>query len=268
MLELLTLTYMLAVAGGVLVGAISLPLVLSRSTLFALTMTHSVLGGAILGIYLNAVFNLGVPVPMVATLTALTLSILAAELSERIFSEDVAIALTVTIATTITIIFSYLTIQVSSTGLSEAWLYVAGTSAIATVGDLTKMMTAAIIVAPLIHLISRELKYIAFDRDGATAMGLNVRVYRYLFFSLSALATSTLASTLGVLATHVLLAVPGAVAIRFGKKGSLTVSYAAAVILALTGYLTAQLLEIPPSGGIGLVSGAVILGLVIRHERR
>ena len=60
------------------------------------------------------------------------------------------------------------------------------------------MATAAIIVAPLIHLISRELKYIAFDRDGATAMGLNVRVYRYLFFSLSALATATLSSTLGV----------------------------------------------------------------------
>ncbi|MDW8021354.1 MAG: iron chelate uptake ABC transporter family permease subunit [Nitrososphaerota archaeon] len=268
MLELLALTYVMAAAGGILVGAISLPLAFSRSTLFALTMTHSVLGGAILGIYLNSALGLGVPVPITATMASLILSVLAAELSEKIFSEDVAIALTVAISTTITIIFGYLTIQVSSTGLSEVWFYVAGTSAIATVGDLIKMATAAIIVAPLMHLISRELKYISFDKDGAAAMGLNVRVYRYLFFSLTAFATSTLASTLGVLATHVLLAVPGAVAMRFGKRGSLTASYTIAVALALIGYFTAQLLEIPPSGGIGLISGLVIMGLILGHERR
>ena len=267
MLELLLLTYMLAAAGGVVVGAISLPLILSRSTLFALTMTHSVLGGAILGIYLNTALNLGIPVPIIATLTALLLSILAAELSEKIFSEDVAIALTVTIATTITIIFSYLTIQISSTGLSEAWLYVAGTSAIATMDDFQRMLSAAIIIAPLMHLISRELKYIAFDRDGAIAMGLNVRVYRYLFFSLSALATSTLASTLGVLATHVLLAVPGALSMRVSRKSPYIVSYASAVLLALSGYFLAQLIGIPPSGGIGIISALIILGMVAKHGR-
>ena len=268
MLELVALTYVLAAAGGVLVGAISLPLIMSRSTLFALTMTHSVLGGAILGIYLNSVLGLGLPIPIVATLMALTLSIVAAELSEKIFAEDVAIALSVTIATTITIIFSYLTIQVSSTGLSEAWLYVAGTSVIATIDDLQRMATAVIIVAPLMHLISRELKYIAFDRDSAVALGLNTRLYRYIFFSLSALATSALASTLGVLAAHVLLAVPGAIAMRFGKKTSSMISYIAAVALALSGYFIAHLLGIPPSGGIGIVSGAAILALVLSHERR
>lgn len=267
MLELLTLSYLLALAAGLLVGAISLPLAFSRSTLFALTMTHSVLGGAVLGIYLNSVLGLAMPVPITATLTALALSILAAELSGRIFSEDVAIALSVTIATTITIIFSYLTIQTSSMGLAQAWLYVAGTSAVATLSDLAKMAAAVIIIAPLIHLVSRELKYIAFDRDGAAAMGLNVRVYRYLFFCLAALATSTLASTLGVLATHVLLAVPGAVAMKFGRRGSFAASYLVAIALASLGYFTAQLLGIPPSGGIGLLSGLVILGMIVKHER-
>ncbi len=266
MLELVFLAYLSAAAGGLIVGSISLPLILSRSTLFALTMTHSVLGGAILGIYLNAVFGLGIPVPAVATLTALLLSILAAELSEKIFSEDVAVALTVTIATTITIIFSYLTIQVSSTGLSEAWLYVAGTSAIATADDLQRMAAAVVIIAPLMHLISRELKYIAFDKDGAVAMGLNVRAYRYLFFSLSALATATLSSTLGVLATHVLLAVPGALAMRFSRKTAYPVSYVSAVVLALSGYSVAQFLGIPPSGGIGILSAVIIFGLVVKHE--
>jgi len=267
MLELRLLAYAIATAAGVVVGAISLPLTISRSTLFALTMTHSVLGGAILGVYLNAALNLGIPVPITATLTSILLSILAAEFSERIFSEDVATALAVAIATTITIIFSYLTIQLSSTGISQAWLYIAGTSAIATIDDLLRMISAAIVVVPLVHLISRELKYIAFDRDGAAAMGLSPRLYRYLFFSLSAFAASTLASTIGVLATHVMLAVPGALSARLGGRSPYAISYASAILIALSGYLLAQAMGIPPSGGIGIISALMIPGMVLKHGR-
>ncbi len=266
MLDLIVIIYLSAAANGLLVGAISLPLILSRSTLFALTMTHSVLGGAILGVYLNEVFGLGIPVPLVAFLIALALSITVAELSEKIFSEDVAIALVVAIATTITVIFSYLVIQVSSTGLSQAWLYVAGTSAVATLGDLQKSFSALVVVAPLMHLITREIKYIAFDKDGAVAMGLNVRAYRYLFFGLGALATAILASSIGILATHILLAVPGALTVRFARRRLYPLSYLSAIALALGGYLLAQVLRIPPSGGIGILSAIAIIGMVIKRE--
>jgi len=265
-LELILLAYFSAIASGLLVGSISLPLILSRSTLFALTMTHSVLGGAILGVYLNVVFNLGVPAPIIAFITALLLSILVAELSEKIFSEDVAIALVVAIATTITVIFSYLVVQVSSTGLAQAWLYVAGSSAVSTMEDLQKILSALVVVAPLMHLITRELKYIAFDMDGAIAMGLNVRVYRYLFFGLSALATAILASSIGILATHILLAVPGALAIKLTRRMPYLVSYLSAIGLSLGGYAIAQLLNIPPSGGIGILSAITIIGMVVKRE--
>lgn len=267
MIDLIALIYLSAVANGLLVGAISLPLILSRSTLFALTMTHSVLGGAILGVYLDEVFGLGIPVPAVAFLVALALAILVAELSEKIFSEDVAIALVIAIATTITVIFSYLMIQVSSTGVSQAWLYVAGTSAIATIGDLQKIFSTLVVVAPLMHLISREIKYISFDRDGAVAMGLNVRAYRYLFFGLGALATSILASSIGILATHILLAVPGALTVRLARRRLYPLSYLSAVGLALGGYLLGQVLGIPPSGGIGILSAVAIVGMVVKRER-
>ena len=267
MIDLLILIYLSAAAGGLLVGSISLPLILSRGTLFALTMTHSVLGGAILGVYLNAVLGLGIPIPVTAFLTALILSILVAELSGRVFSEDVAIALVVSIATTITVVFSYLVVQVSSTGLAQAWLYVAGSSAIATSEDLQKMLSALVIVAPLMHLITRELKYIAFDLDGAIAMGLNVRVYRYLFFGLSALATSILASSIGILATHILLAVPGALAVKLARRAPYLLSYLSAIGLTLGGFLISQLLRIPPSGGIGILSAFAILGMVVKREQ-
>lgn len=267
MIDLMVLIYLSAVVNGLLVGSISLPLILSRSSLFALTMTHSVLGGAILGVYLNEVFGLNIPVPAVAFLVALALAILVAELSERIFSEDVAIALMVAIATTITVVFSYLMIKISLTGASQAWLYVAGASAITTIRDLQRILSALVVVAPLMHLITREIKYIAFDRDGAVAMGLNVRAYRYLFFGLGSLATSILASSIGILATHILLAVPGALTIRLARRKLYPISYLSAVGLALGGYLLAQALRIPPSGGIGILSTMVIIGMVVKRER-
>ena len=202
MLNMILLTYGLAVLSGILIGSISMPMVTSRSIMFALTMLHSILGGAILGIYLNIVLGMSIPVPVTATLTAIGLSILAAELIERGFAEDVAIALSVSIATTITIVFSFLAAYLSSTAIAEAWLYIAGTSAIATIDDFSRILTASIIVIPLIHIISRELKYIAFDEDGAKALGLSVRFYRYLFYSLMAEAASLRSSILNFLIDH------------------------------------------------------------------
>jgi len=263
MLEILALTYALALLSGVLIGTISLPMVMSRSIMFALTMLHSILGGAMLGIYLNVAFGIGIPVPFTATLIALSLSILAAELIERGFSEDVATALSVTIATTITIVFSYLSAYISSTAIAEAWTYVAGTSAIATLDDFIKILIAVIIVIPLTHLISKELKYISFDEDGAKALGLNIRFYRYLFYGLTALAASILSSTIGILITHVILAVPGAAALRFSRKGALTYSYLFSMALMLGGYALARVINLPPSGGVGILSGAIILWMVL-----
>ncbi|RLG03536.1 MAG: hypothetical protein DRN60_01295, partial [Thaumarchaeota archaeon] len=97
---MILLTYGLAVLSGILIGSISMPMVTSRSIMFALTMLHSILGGAILGIYLNIVSGMRIPVPVTATLTAIGLSSLAAALIERGFAEAVAIALSVSIATT------------------------------------------------------------------------------------------------------------------------------------------------------------------------
>lgn len=264
MLELFFMTYLLAALSGLLVGSISMMLTISRSVMFGLTLLHSILGGAILGVFLNSAVGLGVPVPLISTLTALILSVMVAELVERGLPEDTATAFSVAVATTITIVFGYLASHVSSTAVAEAWLYVTGTSSIASPEDIVKTSFAIVIVLPVIHIIFRELRYIAFDEDGAKAMGLNVRFYRYVFYGLAALAASTLSSTIGVLVTHVVLAVPGAIALKYGKRVGLPLCYGAAVAVMLSGYLLARSLAIPPSGGVGIISATLILTVVSR----
>ncbi len=265
MAELLALAYLLAALSGGIVGSISLPIVMSRSVMFALTLLHSILGGAILGVYLNTVLRLGLPIPLIAALTAVGFSILTAELVEKGMSEDVATALSVATATTITIVFSYLASHVSSTAISTAWGYVMGVSAIATEWDITMAAIALIIVAPTIHLTMKEFRYIAFDEEGARSLGLNVRFYRYLFYSLVSAASAVLSSTIGVLVTHVVLAVPGALALRIGR-GHTVVAYSSSLAVILLGYFLARVLGVPPSGGVGVVSVSVIIGMLM-YER-
>lgn len=264
MLELFLTTYLLAALSGLLVGSVSVMLTISRSMMFGLTMLHSILGGAILGVYLNAALGIGLPVSLVATLTAIALSIMMAELVERGFTEDTSTAFSIATATTITIVFGYLASYVSSTAVAEAWSYVTGASSIASLEDVLKIVVAIVIVLPVTQLIFREFKYIAFDEDGAKAMGFNIRFYRYVFYALAAVTASTLSSTIGVLVTHVVLAVPGAVALRYSGRGSLLVCYGVAVALMLAGYLLARFLGIPPSGGVGILSALAILVVVGR----
>ncbi|MCD6564114.1 MAG: metal ABC transporter permease [Thermoproteales archaeon] len=266
MLEIIALIYLLALLSGILVGSISLPLVMSRNIMFSLTLLHSILGGAILGVFINTMYNLNIPIPLFATFTAIFFSILAAELVEKGFPEDTATAFSVAAATTITIVFSFYASSISSTALAEAWSYVMGASSLATLEDLTKIIVVLIITIPIVHLFWREFKYIAFDPEGAEALGLNVRFYRYLFYSIVAFVSAVLSSTVGVLVAHVILAAPGAFALKIYKKKPVILSYIISTLLMLTGYILARILNIPPSGGVGLTSTILILSMVILRE--
>jgi len=268
MLELIILGYAVASLSGLLVGSISIILTTSRSITFGLTLLHSILGGNILGVYINLIFDLAIPVPLFSTLVAICLSIIVGELVERGFSEDLSIAFTVSIATTLTIVFGYMSSQISSVAISRAWAYIAGTSAISTLEDLFKITLTSLIVLPFIHLFFREFKYIAFDEDGSKVMGLNVRIYRYTFYSLAAVSAAILSSTIGVLATHVVLAVPGVLSLKVFKRFSIAFTYLSSIGIMISGYYIASFLAFPPSGGVGLISILTFLGVVAfgRHS--
>jgi len=141
-----------------------------------------------------------------------------------------------------------------------------GASSLATLEDLMKVLIVLILTIPTVHFFWKEFKYIAFDSEGAEALGLNVRFYRYLFYSLAALISAVLSSTVGVLVAHVVLAVPGAFAVRISRKNPVLFSYIISVFLMISGYILARILNLPPSGGVGIVSTILVLSLVILRE--
>ncbi|MEM4544747.1 MAG: metal ABC transporter permease [Nitrososphaerota archaeon] len=254
MLDIVVMMYIASVLSGLIIGSVGVVIATSRIITLTLTILHSVLGGGLLAIYLNSVLNLNLPVPLISTLFAIALSILVGELVEKGLHEDSSIALAISIATTTTIFFGYLASRTSSMALSKAWALIAGSSALVTIEDLVKLSLTFSITLPVIYVFFGEFKYIAFDEDGAKAMGLNVRLYRYLLYSLAALSASILSSTIGILATHVVLAVPGVLIMKIFKKLSIFYSCIMTVLVMVVGYILAGIFNLPPSGGVGIMS--------------
>lgn len=271
MLPIDTLTlvlYSTAVAGGLLVGSISPSLAYSRSVLLGITLMHSVLAGALIGVFINTVLGIPVPPELTAVVLAIAFSILTAEAVNRGVPEDSSIAATVSVSVSITILVTYVVSLTAPLGVSRAMSYVFGTSSIASFEDLLRVGMALVIVAPLSHIFWNEYKYVSFDPEGAEAMGLSVRFYRYLYFALASVATTALAMTLGVLLTHIVISVPGLIALRKKYVYPYRLTYLLGTIVVVGGYVLARFADIPPSGGVGIVASAIIAYvLVIRRER-
>ncbi len=267
--EVVALHYLTGLVAGVLVGTVSPSLVITKSVVFGVTLLHGVLAGALVGVYLEEFHSVATPPLLTAFAYALVVSLLVAEIVERGVPEDSAIGVSVAISTTLTVILTYYLSLHSPVGVSKALGLVFGTAAVSTVGDLSRLAAVSLVAVPLIHIIKPEIKYLSFDPEGFSAMGLSPRAYRYAYLSVAALTASTLTMTLGVLIAHIALVVPGLVSYTFTPRKMYGTSYVASLSLFMVGYLLSDFLGIPPSGGVGLVASVFIfLSLLRRWSRR
>ena len=209
--------------------------------------------------YLTDVAHIPIPPVVTATLISILISIMTAEAINRGFPEDSAVATSVCISVTMTVILTYYLSFMSPLGVSKAMSYVFGTSALTTPRDIARLAATAILVTPLVHMFWGEIKYVFFDPEGAYSMGLKVRYYRYLLYALTAAAATSLAMSLGVLISHVILAAPGLLAVRLSARRIHVIAYASSIAIMLLGYATALLLELPPSAGVGIFASIIVI---------
>ncbi len=259
--------YSTALASGLLAGAISPSLAYSRSILLGITLMHSVLSGALFGVFVTAVIGLPVTPALSAVLFAITFSILTAEAVNRGIPEDAAISLAVSVSVAISIIFTFLVALHVPLGVSAAMSYVFGISSVLTINDFLRVVISLTLVMPLAHLFWYEYKFISFDPEGAEAMGLSVRFYRYLYYALASVAATAIAMTLGVLLTHIIISLPGLFALRKKYVYPYRLSYLAGVTIVMGGYLISLPLSLPPSAGVGILASISLLYLFVGGKK-
>lgn len=259
MAELLLRLLVAAVLTATLAGALSHLMTVSRVVMLGLSLLHAVLAGSLLGIYVVYVYGLLVPVPLLSIAFTVSLALLVAEMVERRFSTDAAAGVAAALSTTLIAVFGYLDSLVSPTAVSEAWSYVIGVSTLIRETDLTILLLVNLVVAPAIFAFKREFVYIAFDEDGARAMNLRVRLYRYMLYGVCGVVSSALAMSLGVFVAHVALVVPGVMAVKLRRTSLHAASLLISLLTVLSGYGLAYLVGLPPSGGVGLIATALLI---------
>ncbi|RLG85040.1 MAG: hypothetical protein DRO18_06405 [Thermoprotei archaeon] len=244
---------------GVLVGISSPLLTLAKTLLTGLSMIHNVLAGGILAVYLYYVCGVSIPMIYIALMYVITVAILTAELVERGYPPDTAASVMIAISSAITVVLSYFVAIKSSIAIAQAWSLVVGTSSIVTISDISLLIVATTVVGVLVLFFRREIIYIAFDELGARSMGLNVRLYRYVLYTVIAILAITLTMTIGIIAAHITIAAPGALALQLSRRKYTQLSVLIALIITLGGYVFAYITYLPPSGGLGIFAAATLI---------
>ncbi len=243
---------------GILFASFSAPvsaIMLLRGALYMTPeISHAALGGAAVGVLIQAVFP-GLADPFVfAIIFCVATSVFVSRMGKS-NQQTLGMMLSVSLAVSVmlyAIIRSYLPIDrrilVDSYLVSDL-LLLSETDVL----SLAVASTFAIIVTAIFY---REFIYICFDMETAESFGLKTGLYDSLLFTVSAVTVAVVARTMGILLSVTLLVIPAAVSRLLARRIGmmLTVSFAAAILSGLGGIVASLLYNIPTSGAIALVS--------------
>jgi len=254
-----------AVLSAIIVGVSSPVYTVSRTLMTGLSISHAVMAGGLIGIYVQYVLNAAIPPEIVSIIFVIILALFTAELTERGYDPDTAGAISLAISTLFLVLFTYL----SGPYAFRAWSIVVGTSVIITSRDIVTLAIAAIITIFVLVIFHKELMYVAFDPEGCKALGYNLRFYKYVEYAMLALVVTTLTYTLGIIVSHILIAAPGIVSINFSKRRYFEVATGIAMVTTLGGYGLSYFINTPSSVGVGIIATFfIIVGEILKIHKK
>lgn len=234
-------------------------------TFLAEEVAHAALGGAALGILLASLYpQLHIDPLIFAFLFGGLSGVITAFVGEKGEIEKMESAIGVSLAMSMSLAVLFLG-MISSELLPRVWGYLVGDILLLSDSDLTLLGLATIATVVPYMLFSREYAYIAFDIEGAEALGLNAKVYHYLSIITSALGVVVATKALGAILIYAFLIAPAATANELAKsfRGVSLLTLLLVIVSGVIGISSSLTLNLPPSGIIGLLTSTTYLGVVI-----
>lgn len=136
--------------------------------------------------------------------------------------------------------------------------------------DLIELIIIVVIILFFLNLFYNEFIYVCFDPDGAEALGLNIKLYDYLLFSLIGLAGGIAAKAIGSLLVFALILAPAATAKEIAKsiKSFLMLTFVLTITLGYLGLFISLLINWPPSGSIAIITSSIYILVIIAKTLR
>jgi zinc transport system permease protein len=141
-----------------------------------------------------------------------------------------------------------------------------GNAVVATRSQLTIMGAAAIVVAIIHALFSKEFIFTVFDPEMAHTLGVKTRSWSLLLFLTFAVAISVSTRAIGALPVFAFMVIPPAVALLLGERRwkVFVISVVIGVVSAFAGYYASFRWSLPTGASMVFVSTLFLVPGLIR----
>ncbi len=251
------------IVSSITFGIIGSFVIVKRMSYIAGAVSHSVLGGIGLALFLGTVMNLTFVTPMLgafvfAIISGLVISYAIISGKERL---DTVIGTVWAVGMSIGLLFISIT-----PGYVDPMSYLFGNILLLGKNDLVMISILNVVVIGVSVVFYNQLLSIAFDEEFARIRGLKTKLFQIMFILLVSLTVLLMITIVGIVMVIALLTIPPAISGLFTKKlkGMIILSIFLCGFFMSSGLFTSYILDLPASSVIVVFSGcAYIISLII-----
>ena len=248
---------------GVICGLVGVYIILRQLVFMGAGIAHASFAGGALGILIGV--NPFLTIFMFGAGSALTIGFI----NEKGYVEDNNVA--------VGIIFSF-TMALAVLFISLIQTYNAGVNAIlfgnvlvVTTEDLVLLILFSIFILGIIYFMKKELFFMTFDEEMASATGLPIRFLSYLFLILISLAIVVSLKAIGAILVFAMIVTPAAAAYQWSYKINriILLSILFGAFSSFLGLFFSYELDLPSGATITItVSVVFVISMIFSPKRR
>ena len=240
---------------GVMAPLIGTFLVHRQLALIGDALAHTAFAGVAVGLFLNAVVDLGVSPYLTAVVVAVIAALFIELISETTDADnDVSMAIVLSTGFALGTTLISLNAGGLAVGINQ---YLFGNLATVTQQSAAILLVLFAVVVAVVGLTRNQLLYVTFDETAAAVSGLSVSWYNRIMVMLTALVVVGAMQIMGVILVAAMLVVPVAAAAQVSR------SFGESVLVAIVLAELAVISGIAVSGLLGATAGGVIVLLAV-----
>ncbi|MHA2143314.1 MAG: metal ABC transporter permease [Candidatus Thorarchaeota archaeon] len=262
-----------------IIGALMIAVVASTSGSFLVFrglsfmtagVAHAALGGAALGLFLQASGIAPWFDPMLGALIfAVFVALVTGYAGETGIGEKMEVAVGVSFALSMSLAV-FLMYYIPPVQVPSIWGYLVGDLLLLDNLDIVMLSGTALLLLITTILFNKEFIYVSVDMEGSTAQGLNARAYHYLMLITSALAIALATKAVGAILVYAILVAPAAASneLLSSVRGVLVAVFFIALISQFTGIALSLTVRTSPSAIAGILAAlSYVIALQIKKVR-
>ncbi|MHA2002834.1 MAG: metal ABC transporter permease [Candidatus Thorarchaeota archaeon] len=262
-----------------IIGALMIAVVASTSGSFLVFrglsfmtagVAHAALGGAALGLFLQASGIAPWFDPMLGALIfAVFVALVTGYAGETGIGEKMEVAVGVSFALSMSLAV-FLMYYIPPVQVPSIWGYLVGDLLLLDNLDMVMLSGTALLLLITTILFNKEFIYVSVDMEGSTAQGLNARAYHYLMLITSALAIALATKAVGAILVYAILVAPAAASneLLSSVRSVLVAVFIIALVSQFTGIALSLSVRTSPSAVAGILAAlSYVIALQIKKMR-